>query len=377
MKPSLELYVNGQKVALEAECNQLPNGGVIHQTSSGRRRRFAITWPDGSFSAKVVVFGESHLNVGVRSSSSSKTYQGLLGNLDGNAANDARLRTGEIISSLTSLESLNRFGGSWSVSSQESLFRSGQSVSFQSTVIESLVERSDIESAQLARAQEVCEAAGVSDLLALNNCVFDVAVSGNNIFAQSARSFQQALQANSLTSSQFTAGYVAQVTGTATSTTEVTETTSTTEVTETAQTSTEEVVLGTGDVQVTLRWPTTDDLDLSVIDPSGDGIDFNTRTIASGGELDVDSNAACQNITASPVENVFWPTGVAPSGDYLIEVNLYDLCGGGATEIPFELVVTTGGEAQTFSGIVGSGSSTAGYLLSVNAGTGVVTPMAE
>lgn len=74
--------------------------------------------------------------------------------------------------------------------------------------------------------------------------------------------------------------------------------------------------LGTGDIQVTLRWWSTVDLDLSVTDPAGDIISFSTRTVASGGELDRDANYPCDTGTASPVENVFWPPGGAPPGSY-------------------------------------------------------------
>jgi len=68
--------------------------------------------------------------------------------------------------------------------------------------------------------------------------------------------------------------------------------------------------LGTGDVQVTLRWNTPVDLDLHVIDPLGEEIYFRYTFSPSGGTLDVDANAGCTNDT--PVENVFWPTGGAP-----------------------------------------------------------------
>ncbi|NJO20006.1 MAG: hypothetical protein HC838_08025 [Spirulinaceae cyanobacterium RM2_2_10] len=46
----------------------------------------------------------------------------------------------------------------------------------------------------------------------------------------------------------------------------------------------EEPVLGTGDVQVTLRWSTLDDLDLGVTDPSGERVNYENNSIASGGQ---------------------------------------------------------------------------------------------
>ena len=52
--------------------------------------------------------------------------------------------------------------------------------------------------------------------------------------------------------------------------------------------------LGTGDVQVTLRWAGRDDLDLAVMGPGGEMVFYGNPEIASGGTLDVDANGGCQ-----------------------------------------------------------------------------------
>lgn len=83
--------------------------------------------------------------------------------------------------------------------------------------------------------------------------------------------------------------------------------------------------LGTGDVQVTLRWENPVDLDLHVIDPTGEEIYFSHPTSQSGGTLDVDANASCSN--EAPVENIYWPTGGAPFGTYQVYVAYYQDCG--------------------------------------------------
>ena len=87
-----------------------------------------------------------------------------------------------------------------------------------------------------------------------------------------------------------------------------------------------EPVLQTGDVQITLRWNTSDDLDLIVVDPAGDIVDFGSPTSPSGGQLDVDANGFCQPQSFAPVENIFWPVGSAPDGDYLAYVTLAIPC---------------------------------------------------
>lgn len=112
-------------------------------------------------------------------------------------------------------------------------------------------------------------------------------------------------------------------------------------------TTTTTIVLGTGDVQVTLRWGSNADLDLAVTDPTGEEIDFvNSGPTASGGELDVDSNIQCPADADSGVENIFWPPGGAPSGDYTVTVTGFagsvdtGDCGGGA----YELTIAVAGQ---------------------------------
>lgn len=120
----------------------------------------------------------------------------------------------------------------------------------------------------------------------------------------------------------------------------------------------DEPVLGTGDVQVTLRWSTTDDLDLAVEDPRGEQADFANPRVSSGGELDVDSNAGCAGTTTSPVENVFWPTSGAPSGDYVAKVNFFSRCQSAIQEVEFTLRILVNGNAQEFSGKLSSENET-------------------
>ena len=77
----------------------------------------------------------------------------------------------------------------------------------------------------------------------------------------------------------------------------------------------------TGDVQILLEWETSDDLDLHVIDPAGEEIYYSHRHSASGGELDIDANVG--TIMRHPKENVYWPSGGAPSGRYEVRVVLF------------------------------------------------------
>ncbi len=109
-------------------------------------------------------------------------------------------------------------------------------------------------------------------------------------------------------------------------------------------------VLGTGPIQITLNWNTTDDLDLYVTDPGQQTVFFNNRVIPSGGQLDVDANADCVRVTTNPVENVFW-TSTPPAGGYLIQVVLFRRCSQSTAPIPFTVTVRKSGAiARSFSG---------------------------
>jgi len=108
--------------------------------------------------------------------------------------------------------------------------------------------------------------------------------------------------------------------------------------------------LGTGDVQATLTWGTTDDLDLWVTDPLGVPIFYSSPSSPSGGQLDVDANAGCaRNLTDHPIENIFWATGAAPTGQYTVEVHYYERC---VSDVPvaFHVRLLVDGQVNEFDG---------------------------
>lgn len=101
--------------------------------------------------------------------------------------------------------------------------------------------------------------------------------------------------------------------------------------------------LGSGDIQITLRWSAPVDLDLAVQDPSGATVSYTNRSVASGGELDRDANSSCGEIVDQPVENVFWPSGSAISGTYTASVSVFSACGQPAP-FAYELIIQVGGQ---------------------------------
>ena len=114
------------------------------------------------------------------------------------------------------------------------------------------------------------------------------------------------------------------------------------------------IQVGTGDVQVTLTWNTDTDLDLHVVDPSGQEVYFGNTSVPSGGNLDLDSNPGC-SLDNVGKENILWPVGQAPRGTYIVRVDYWSSCG--IEETDYTVLVKNSGDVQIFSGqFTGSGN---------------------
>jgi hypothetical protein len=117
------------------------------------------------------------------------------------------------------------------------------------------------------------------------------------------------------------------------------------------------VRVGAGDVQVSVAWDAPTDVDLHVFDPDSEEIYFANTTSASGGTLDLDSNAAC-SIDNINNENITWPIGGAPSGNYSVSLVYWSACSQPQSNYTVTIFVR-GQAAQTFSGtLVTANSST-------------------
>jgi hypothetical protein len=105
---------------------------------------------------------------------------------------------------------------------------------------------------------------------------------------------------------------------------------------------------GTGDAKVTLSFDQDTDLDLHVIEPDGTRIYWSANS-PSGGELDLDSNPAC-DIDGVNIENIFWPIDSAPAGEYVVEVQYYEACLTGT--VNYTVTISVGDDVQTLRGSV-------------------------
>jgi len=137
-------------------------------------------------------------------------------------------------------------------------------------------------------------------------------------------------------------------------------------------------IVGGGDVQVSVSFDEDVDIDLHVIEPTpgpddscapkgGCELYYGNKNCGSGGQLDLDSNAAC-GIDGINNENTFWPEGQAPVGNYEVRVAFWsDCCGCGSN---YTVTIQYCGFVEVYEGYFFPNTDTGG-----GAGSGV--PVAE
>lgn len=210
------LWINGSPTELGIqERLTLANGGQVSRTEE---RNYFVQWPTGETVAikGITAGGANFINITPEVPRQlASQLSGLLGDLNGNAADDLRLRNGQgvpsqdayasvtdVVSGLVPIpvplnqvqnaffEQLYRqFGDSWRLTQAESLFDYGNG---QSTATftnpafpshyPSLV---GVAPDRIQSASRTCQEAGVEAAL-LEGCVFDVAATGEASFAQAA-----------------------------------------------------------------------------------------------------------------------------------------------------------------------------------------------
>jgi Ca-activated chloride channel family protein len=109
-----------------------------------------------------------------------------------------------------------------------------------------------------------------------------------------------------------------------------------------------------GDIRISLMWNNRNDLDLHVVTPTGEEINFNSPQDSTGGRLDTDRNLYGE--TLRPVENVYWSENAAVPGNYRVFVRNYANNEPGTYATPFQVEIKNGKEYLYFEGSVrGSG----------------------
>ena len=87
-------------------------------------------------------------------------------------------------------------------------------------------------------------------------------------------------------------------------------------------------------------------------DPNNETIFFNHKRSRSGGQLEIDMNAS--PTTDTPLEHIYWPTGGAPSGKYVVYLNYYKKHVRDINETPYTITVKHGDKTETYTGTISS-----------------------
>jgi len=100
-----------------------------------------------------------------------------------------------------------------------------------------------------------------------------------------------------------------------------------------------------GDIEVTLLWNSSADLQLLVRDPVGEAVFDDVPFINSGGTLQEDGNVGCVPAdTIQPVSYIYWPAGRIRPGTYEVEVWYQNPCADTPPPVEFTLVIEVAGE---------------------------------
>ena len=110
-------------------------------------------------------------------------------------------------------------------------------------------------------------------------------------------------------------------------------------------------ILHEGDVEITLEWETSDDLDLHCIGPRRDEIYFDNRRGRSGGYLDSDMNVRGGVNGVKAIEHIYWPHGEAAKGDYKVFVVFFKRFSS-ISPVPFTVKVKTVGNTVPIDTVI-------------------------
>lgn len=209
----LEVRVDGRPVALPAGTTQALSGGSLVRDADGR---VVATWQDGSeFSMRSVgrwgIAASAQLAPG-----RAGTVSGVLGRFDGNPGNDLADRAGRTIPYRTRelgdgfhrvVDEFERaffdrlydtVGEAWRLKQSESLLTYPRGKTTRSFTDRDRptkpVDPADLDRARRAAAEKVCRDHGVTEPGPLEDCILDVALTGDPAFAVDALAVQDAGQ---------------------------------------------------------------------------------------------------------------------------------------------------------------------------------------
>lgn len=185
----LRVTLNGEELDLsDDEELVLPGGAVLS------RKDKTIRVSSEKYAVETLTSGKwiYSIRVSVPEGTDSK---GLLGNRNGDPKDDLRTSEGDPLTEPLGYEELyNQFGSDWRVDTMKSLFDYEPGISTKSFTDLTLPWRySDIRDVTVSKrktAEEVCNKAGIKDPIILENCIYDVGLTGDESFADAAAAQQ-------------------------------------------------------------------------------------------------------------------------------------------------------------------------------------------
>ncbi|MET8526287.1 VWD domain-containing protein [Micromonospora sp. NPDC005172] len=183
------VHVDGAPVAVPPERTDLTGGNLTRRPSdTGESDGYDVTWPDGS-AAAVDQIGRYGYRVLVRlADGRAGKVRGLLGDFDGDPADDVAPATGAALTQPVPFTQLYpTYADSWRITADRSLLHYDDGQDTGTFTDRAFPEREitvgDLDPARRATAEQICGWAGVTAPAQLAECVFDVAVSGRPEFA--------------------------------------------------------------------------------------------------------------------------------------------------------------------------------------------------
>lgn len=187
----VQIRLGGKTQTLQKGSTKLPGGAVLARRSgaySFTGDGYDVFFPDGSIIA-VDPLGSEGLRVNVKAADARKgTFTGLLGNFDGKSAGDLVTRDGKTIADHPGYDDLYKvFGESWRLTQAESMLEYGPGQTTATFTDRTFPAKpltvADLPQQVRDQATAMCKAAGVTDAGLLDDCIVDVARTGQPSFA--------------------------------------------------------------------------------------------------------------------------------------------------------------------------------------------------
>lgn len=195
---ALSVVVDGSLVEVDYEGLSFDDGTYLARRGVGgmlKINTLIVVDPGGSYALIENFRNAQNVSISLTDDLKRHVSGGLSGIPDGNTANDFTLRDGTVMAldETNTIEGLyGRFATSWRVRPEERLFTQGNAEDYLTAeytdIPRAITRLSDFSQAERDRAGKICTDAGVSAGPALEDCTYDVMVTGDPEWAQMASS---------------------------------------------------------------------------------------------------------------------------------------------------------------------------------------------